>query len=555
MRHIPLAIVLAAVSSTPLWAQAQDTPTFRSGTTLVEFTVVALDDKGNPITDLSKDDLLLTDRGQPREIAFFRFDGGAVPADAAAPPPPLPAGFVSNRPEYQAEPQRNVTAIVLDLINTAPPDQNGARSQLLQYLKELPSNTPVGVFQFADNAPMRVLQPFTNRVELVRSRMASLESALRRELVTPDSAGAKIVGGECAGAERGGPVRSASTSGPGGGRGSSTMAEGMAGMATAESNSLKGINESIRTVRLSKTIASLEALGDHLAAIPGRKNLVLITSGMPIRFLPTAIDGKRTVTQPLVLPVARRLANQGVAVYPVDAKGGCRALDTSKTEGPYGANDPPWQVFDTFNVLADVTGGRVVKYENDLSQGVVLAAKDLRGTYTVGFYASDEPDDRWHPLEVTTKRRGARLRHRQGYLSVARVEPQSLAPELWGQLAQAPLLSSSIRLNGRTNVAANKLSLMLQIAAGDLYFRDKDGKTVADLEIGVVEKTAAGPTNIRQQLMEVSLNAPLKDRQSQLIAVPTSWAVNAGTSAVRVIVRDRFTGRYGTLDISLVAGK
>ena len=163
--------------------QAQ--PTFRTGTTLVEFTVVALDGKGNPVTDLTQDELTLTDRGERRDIAFFRFDGGGAPSDTAAPLPPLSPGFVSNRPEYQPEPQRNVTAIVLDLINTAPPDQNRARAQLLRYLKVLPANTPVGLFQFTETQRVTVVVPFTHKAELLRSPMAASSASLRRELVRP----------------------------------------------------------------------------------------------------------------------------------------------------------------------------------------------------------------------------------------------------------------------------------------------------------------------------------------------------------------------------------
>jgi hypothetical protein len=189
--------------------RAQDQPTFRTGTTLVEFTVVALDNKGNPITDLTKEDLALTDRGQPREIAFFRFDAEGAASETAAPLPPLSPGFVTNRPEYQPEPQRNVTAIVLDLINTAPPDQNGARTQLLRYLKALPSNTPVGLFRFSENESMTIVQPFTNRIELMRSQMEAVDAASRRELVRPGHKGSSIVGAEC-GADTGGPVPGAS---------------------------------------------------------------------------------------------------------------------------------------------------------------------------------------------------------------------------------------------------------------------------------------------------------------------------------------------------------
>jgi VWFA-related protein len=532
-------------------ATSAQTPTFRTGTTLVEFTVVALDDKGNPVTDLTQAELSLKDRGQPRDIAFFRFDGDGAAAPPASPPVALPPGFVTNRPEYQPEPQKNVTAIVLDFINTAPPDQDGARSQLMRYLKTLPSNTPVGLFRFTENQPVAMVHSFTNQAEVLKSHIGSLGAVSRRELIMPGIKTGQIVGGECGG---GGPmIPGASASPTSGGGGSSSKAEGMSAFTESESKVLTGTNQTIRNVRISKTLDSLEALGNHLSAIPGRKSVVWISSGMPIH-LPPAIPSQSAMNhEPPIRRLAQQLANQGIAVYPVDAKGGCRALDKSQNQGIYGLNDAPQHVFGTFDVVADVTGGRVVKYTNDFSQGVVLAANDQRGTYTVGFYASDEPDDRWHSLQLETKRRGITLRHRQGYHSASRAQPQSLTPEVWGQIAGAPLGSSGVRLNGRIDAAGNQVTLALQIAAGDLYFHEKAGQIVADLEIGFVQRTAAGPTGLRQQLMEITLKGPLQDQRAQLIPIKTAWPLNEGTSEVRVIVRDRLTGRYGTLDIPLSA--
>src|SRR5580704_16914705 len=55
--------------------QELGTPTFRTGTTLIEFSVVALDVSGNPVTDLKKEDILITELGKRRDVAFFRFEG------------------------------------------------------------------------------------------------------------------------------------------------------------------------------------------------------------------------------------------------------------------------------------------------------------------------------------------------------------------------------------------------------------------------------------------------------------------------------------------------
>jgi VWFA-related protein len=519
--------------------QAQ--PNFRTGTTLVEFTVVALDGKGNPVTDLTQADLSLSDRGQPREIAFFRFDGAAA-APEPAPLTPLSPGFVSNRPEYQPEPQRNVTAIVLDLLNTAPPDQNRARAQLLRHLKTLPANTPVGLFQFTEAERVTVVVPFTDQADVLRSQLEAA-AALRRELVRDGYSGSPIVGGECGAADLGGPVPGASAPGQRGGR-SATMASGMAAFNDSNSRGISSVNQIIRSSRLDTTLANLEALGAHLAAMPGRKNVVWISSGMPIQLKNFAVN-----YEPRIRLGAQRLANQGIVIYPVDAKGNCRAHDTSSTEGPFGLNDATQDVFSTLNLLADVTGGRVTKFDDDLSKGVTSAANDVRGTYTIGFYVADEPDDRWHSIQVASRRRGVTLRHRQGYLSTARPQPQSLAADSWTQLANNPLGSSAIRLNGRPTLGPQQVTTLLQIAAGDLYFQNRAGRVTADLELALVEKNAAGATNVRQQPLEVTLNDPARDQRTALITSATTWPLNAGTTSVRVIVRDRLTGRYGTLDM------
>ncbi len=439
-----------------------------------------------------------------------------------------------------------MTAIVLDLVNTAPPDQNRARQQLLRHLKALPANTPVGLFRFSDTEPVRMMAPFTNQSDLMRSQIAGLSTSLRRELVTPGYQAKPIVGGECGAADGSGPVPGAGTPGTGGGRGSSTMAEGMAASVESNSRGLSAVNQTIRISRLDVTLANLEALGNHLSAIPGRKNIVWISSGMPIQ-----LKAQRTNFEPPIRLAAQRLANQGIVIYPVDAKGNCRALDNSASEGPYGVNDATQDVFSTLDVIADVTGGRVTKHDDDLSKGVVGAANDVRATYTVGFYTADEPDDRWHAIGLGTKRRGITFRHRQGYLSAARTQPQTLTPEGWTQLALAPLGSSGIRFNGRPTITPQQVTVLLQISAGDLYFQNRSGKAIADLEIGVVQKAAGRVVDLRQQPLEVTLNDASKDQRAAVISSATTWPLVAETTAIRVIVRDRLTGRYGTLEIEL----
>src|SRR5215467_124365 len=68
MRFAPTcALVLALVTG----AQAQQQPRFVSGTSLVPVNVRVVDDHGNPITDLTREDFSVLEDGVPQPIRVF----------------------------------------------------------------------------------------------------------------------------------------------------------------------------------------------------------------------------------------------------------------------------------------------------------------------------------------------------------------------------------------------------------------------------------------------------------------------------------------------------
>jgi VWFA-related protein len=117
---------------------------------------------------------------------------------------------------------------------------------------------------------------------------------------------------------------------------------------------------------------------------------------------------------------ARRLASQGIAVYPVDVRGLTTASLPTGGRGPGNATAPQigsgLNQFAAMELFAEVTGGRVVKYSNDPGRGLTLAAIDQRGAYSLAFHA-DAPDGQWHHLKVAVSRPGIRLSCQQGYLA------------------------------------------------------------------------------------------------------------------------------------------
>ena len=85
MRALLLVAALLALGG------QDQTPTFRSGTRLVELTVTALDKKGLPVTDLRLEDFSIQDNGKSRPVTFLEYDG-APPVEVD--PGQLPSGVV-----------------------------------------------------------------------------------------------------------------------------------------------------------------------------------------------------------------------------------------------------------------------------------------------------------------------------------------------------------------------------------------------------------------------------------------------------------------------------
>ena len=268
-----------------LLCPAQEQSTFRAGTTLVQFTFIATDGKGNPVTDLKKEEILVTENGLPRELAFFRFEG----RDNTLRPPPLPAGEFTNRAEYAPGPARNVTAIVLDAINVSKRGQASDREDLMRYLDALPPGTRAGLFRLGRQ--IEVLHDFTEDVESLRASIAAQKPEIPKTFATPGVLSA----------DAGVTLHS----------GSPEMAAAKAEAEAAEARALAYYNQGVQDDRIARTLAGLEAIGNHLAGIPGRKNLVWVSRGFPVV---TMTSGWPKSYEEMTRKTARRLASQGIAI-------------------------------------------------------------------------------------------------------------------------------------------------------------------------------------------------------------------------------------------------
>jgi VWFA-related protein len=352
-------------------------------------------------------------------------------------------------------------------------------------------------------------------------------------------------------------------------------------------------NQFMESRRVELTMNALETVGNHLAAIPGRKNLIWMTSGVPATSGQTRDAWPENYIAPL-RRAAQRLASQGVAMYPVEAagvrplylnvsasvRGSSRGVEDSAASGSdaiartaarvearqnaRGAPRPASQMSTTpdaprmtgtLDLFADLTGGRSLRNTNDMLAGVKAAADDLRGTYSIGFYAPQETNDRWNTFDVKVQRKGAKVVHRQGYLSsTSAVQSELWLADQWRAAANNPLGSAMVRLDARFELKGNTLSAILQIPAEDLSYRPLNGTTACTLEIAIAERTPQGLLGLRHEVGSFALKESEAANPSAVtVRFPKQWTIDSKTSLIRVVIRDRDTGHYGTLDVPVAA--
>ena len=507
-------------------------PTFRTATTLIQFTVVALDESGKPLPDLKKEDLQVFEDDREREIAFLQFERDALHATRVE---ALPAGVFTNRSEYAPGPPRSLTAIVLDAINTPPTQQAEVTQQVLRYLGGSAPESRIALYRLANR--VEVLHDFSEDIESLRARIARNQIQIQPATV-----------------DRGNDVDGLAKDAV------DEKRQVIAEIIESERRMVAPYNEGVQDRRLSMTLGGLEALGEHLAAIPGRKNLLWISAAPP------AVAGQMDLLKiyaRFIRQTAEKLATHGIAVYSVDANG-LETIDLETTvDGPGAARGrrpsrvlipkatAEGRLWASMDILSGVTGGRVVKHTNDPTTGIRLAATDFRGSYSLAFHTTAAPDDQWHKVTVRARRRGVTLLHREGYVAHAPVAaPRNWSTGEWRTAAATPLASMTVRLDARAELSAGELTVLLQLPTDDLQIQRDRGHAFADLELAIAEKNIAGVFRIRTEPASVPLDGlDANGRWQPILRFVKRWALDSRAILIRLIVRDRATGRSGVLDI------
>jgi VWFA-related protein len=535
MRRLAVRCVL--ISAVTLFAQ--EPPAIRVTTRLVQVNVIVHDKKGEPVSDLTKDDFVLFDHGKQQKISVFTMDSRKP---LTKPVQPLPSNIFSNRLARKSETPTSVTAILIDGLNTRIQDQAHARAQLLKFLLQIQPQDRVALYFLSRD--LRVVHDFTSDPE-------RLIQALQ-----------KYKGRYSAVLEAAEPAPSDS--------GTDDLDQ-LLNDANAVASDYYNVQ------RAHMTLNALEAIANHLAGLPGRKNLIWLSGGFPftIGYGADSLSLNGPVRDHRVFSeeadrVTRAMNNAGVAIYPVDARGlvGTAMFDAGRRSGPVTRNPANGRIqvpsstppnIDTMQILAENTGGRAFYNSNDLNGAIRKAIDDTQVTYTLGFYpASDDWDGKFHKLKVEVTRKGMDVRYRKGFMAFEEQTPtEKQRKAAISDAVTSPLEATGIGLNARVEPtdkpAPGSLTVVLQVNQEDITLDPKEQRWTGAIDLLYVQQGADGKIlDTISQTVNINAVKSTYDAivQGGLLLTKTMAPVK-GAERMRVMVLDRPTGNIGSIFIPL----
>lgn len=213
-------ILLTGLILTSCMLSAQNQPAPPAPT--IRLDVLALDNSGKPVTDLSQSDFQVTDEGKPVKIVYFRAAGVAQAA---------PQGALSN---HTGPALPHVSVILLDMVNQTKMDGLDSAKKIAKSLEELSSGESVYLYMLAMDGSLRPIHglpekpgPLSDADKTWNKDAVSLMDAMLKKMPR-------------------------------------TMPTGMG-------------NED----KVKKTYVALETLAKQMTAYPCRRNIVWVTDAMP----------------------------------------------------------------------------------------------------------------------------------------------------------------------------------------------------------------------------------------------------------------------------------
>ena len=525
-------------------------PSFPAQVEQVTVDVVVTDKKGTPITGLGRQDFVLSEDGDPQNIATFE----AVqvpPATAPQAPAERPRVSTNTAPEVHSG---RTFVILFDDIHLTPFQARRAkgavqefltsglregdrvtlvasgggawwstrmqagRDELITLLKRLEGR------HIPDHSPERMTDYEALRIHIYRDPQVMERVARRFETYGVNNSSSQDTGG-------------------------------------ADPNPLMSARATEiyyqATARNRITLDIMERVLTSLAGTKGRKSLILVSEGFI--YDPNMDEFKKVVQ-------ASRRSN--AAVYFLDTRGleGMPEAMTAEFGPMIDERDLGAAFSETIEAsegsesLASDSGGFSVRNTNDLTKGIKRIADESQAYYLLGYSPTNaKRDGRFRKIQVKVPAgKGYQVRARKGYYAplegrnALQRKPGSTDPDIQSALdspfdvTEIPLRMTAYVFDetilGKANVA-----IVTEAQVRDFAFKEEGGRFRDDLEfLLVAAHRETGEFFRYDQKVEMKLLPATRDKLVWY-TLTRDFELAPGGYQAKIVVRDKNSGRIGTL--------
>lgn len=406
--------------------------TFKAETRAVDVDVVVLDNHGEPVKGLRKEDFVVTEDGAPQTATFFEEHASETAhSDAAV----------------------NMAAtnvLLIDTLNTPKEDSIYVRERVGSFLKSMPPGTSLAVFSLGQK--LRMVQGFTSDRAMLLAAVESNKTGAWSETNAASNMPLDDVDDRMRAQQL-------------------AVVNPMAGSADMIGKAQVMHKSYQNDQRIAMTLAALQRLARYLAKTPGRKNLIWFSSAFPAAIFPdlnvrTSLMGTEHDRQ--IRETTNLLAVARVAIYPAQAQG-IAVRTTGDANDHFGTQQRPGPGMPTggappsdtyqqnssgnnysdaalskglnrednahaendaaMHALASDTGGQVLPASNDLTGILERAIRNGSQYYALSYTpANKKVDGKFRRIDVKLRNGSYKLAYRRGYYATdAMLDPTPAA--------------------------------------------------------------------------------------------------------------------------------
>jgi VWFA-related protein len=538
-------------------------------TELISVRAVVTDKSGKVVDGLKKEDFEILESNQLQEISFFSLEKIAGDANEQNDPKRSSSNRVNQTLSSPPSPAtvRRTVVLLVDTLHIAQENIPKLKETLKQFVAtKLTAGDTVALI--TTDGQLGVLEQFTQDRQILRKAIDRLRAQfleVRKSLFTPYLAAevlkrnpdALTVGKMIIDFQNGG----------------AQLRPGRTG--AVQRQEAEVLNEA-RTILLRETslrqasLATLKAVAERLAEMPGQRILTLFSDGF------TLLSDSGVTDFADMKAVTGRAVRAGVVIYSFDTKGlvagdmvdashsifvtprrDSREADISSYWSSLRASAAR-ELQEGVSTLALETGGKAIFNTNDLSPGLSRALDENRTYYTLDYYSSNGTEaNKFRPIQVRVKNHpDYEVRAQKGYLSVAAKKEDEKEATPTRQLIQAmrsPLPVTDIQVAAVPNFFElegddAQVSLVIFIDANSLHYLEKEQRHRFDVDLAIAFHDKSGKVikTLNEKMQGGLTTEQLAAARRNGYRYTKRLALEPGIFNIRIGLYDNNSGKIGT---------